>query len=217
MSRYRIVLADDHSLIREGIKRILEVDPGLEVMGEASDGIELLELLKTCEPDLIILDISMPNLDGLEALEKIKTNYPAIKVLILTIHKLKEYMSATFAARADGYLLKEDVYGDLLAAIGEIRKGGKYVSRLMTNQVVELLRRRPGQLLLDEVLNSKEKALLRLFSQGKTTKQIAEDLSIAIASVHNYLFKIRKKLDISTNIGLLDYAIKRQISRPDFN
>ena len=159
----------------------------------------------------------MPNLEGLEALERIKTNYPAVKVLILTMHKLREYMSAAFAAKADGYLLKEDVCGDLFAAIQEIRKGGKYVSRLMMNQVVELLRQSPGQLLLDEALSSKEKVILRLFCQGKTTKQIAKDLSIAISSVHNHFFKIRKKLDISTNIGLLNYAIKKEISRPDFN
>jgi len=185
-------------------------------VGEASDGIELLELLKTCKPDLIILDISMPNLEGLEALERIKTYYPAVKVLILTMHKSREYMLAALAAKADGYLLKEDVYGDLFAAIEEIRKGGKYVSRLMTNQLLELIRRRE-QLLLDEVLSSKEKAALRLFSQGKTTKQIAEQLSISIPSVHNYLFRIRKKLNISTNVGLLNYAIKMDIGSPYWN
>ena len=209
------MLADDHALIREGIKRILEKE-GLEVVGQASDGIELLELLKTCKPDLIILDISMPNLEGLEALERIKTYYPAVKVLILTMHKSREYMLAALAAKADGYLLKEDVYGDFFAAIEEIRKGGKYVSRLMTNQLLELIRRRE-QLLLDEVLSSKEKAALRLFSQGKTTKQIAEQLSISIPSVHNYLFRIRKKLNISTKVELLNYAIKMEINSHDFN
>ena len=216
ISPYKILLADDHALIREGVKRILEEDPGLEVMGEASDGIELLELLKTCEPDLIILDISMPNLDGLEALERIKTYYPAVKVLILTMHKLREYMLAAFKVEADGYLLKENVHVDLFAAIEEIRKGRKYVSRLMTNQVVDLFRRRE-QLLRDEVLSYKEKAVLRLFSQGKTTNQIAVQFSISIPTVYNYLFKIRKKLDIGNNVGLLNYAIKMEINSQDCN
>jgi len=216
-SPYKILLADDHALIREGIKRILEKDPGLEVVGEASDGIELLELLKTCELDLIILDISMPNLDGLEALERIKTYYPAIKVLILTMHKLREYMVKAFKAKADGYLLKENDRVDLFAAIEEIRKGRKYVSRLMTNQVVELLRRKPGQLLPDEALSYREKIVLRLFSQGKTTDQIAEQFSISIPTVYNYLFKIRKKLNISTNVGLLNYAMKMEINSQDCN
>ncbi len=195
-------------MVREGIRSILERDPDLELIGEASDGRELLEFLTKSVPDLIILDISMPHLEGLEALEKIKADFPKVKVLILTMHKSREFMLRAFLAKADGYLLKTNAHDDLFTAIEEIRKGGKYISKLMSDQIVDLLS--CGHLAPEEKLSSREKVVLQLFSQGKTTKQIAEHLSVSIPTVYNYLFKIRKKLDVNTNVGLLNYALKKQ-------
>jgi DNA-binding NarL/FixJ family response regulator len=130
---YRIVLADDHTLVRQGIKRILEGKCDLEVVGEACDGIELLNLLKMSKlsPHMVILDISMPNLSGIEATRRIKEMFPEIKVLILTMHKSKEYVDYATNAGADGYILKEDADKELFSSIKTIRRGGFYVSPLI--------------------------------------------------------------------------------------
>ncbi len=132
MSAYRVVLADDHVMVRQGVKRILKEIPDLEVVGEVGDGLELLELLKKGRPDLILLDISMPYLQGIEATKKIKAKCPEIKILLLTMHKNKEYLYHAIAAGAEGYLLKEDADTELLSAIATIRQGGSYISSLMS-------------------------------------------------------------------------------------
>jgi DNA-binding NarL/FixJ family response regulator len=131
MEPYRIVLADDHILVRQGIKKIIQEDPQMAVIGEAGDGLELLELLKDRRPDLVILDISMPRLRGLEATHRIKELWPGIKVLILTMHRSKEYLQQALAQGADGYLLKEDADLALFSAIEAVRQGRVYVSPLL--------------------------------------------------------------------------------------
>jgi DNA-binding NarL/FixJ family response regulator len=135
---YRIVLADDHTLVRQGVRRILEGKCDLEVVGEACDGIELLNLLKMSKlnPHMVILDISMPNLSGIEATRRIKEMFPEIKVLILTMHKSKEYVDHATNAGADGYILKEDADKELFSSIETIRQGGFYVSPLIGGGIV---------------------------------------------------------------------------------
>ena len=131
MALYNIVLADDHILVRQGIKRIIQENGGMQVVGEAGDGLELLEILEKITPDLVILDISMPRLRGLAAAEKIKQFYPDIKVLILSMHRSKEYLQKALAVGVDGYLLKEDADVALFAAIEVVRQGGTFVSPLL--------------------------------------------------------------------------------------
>lgn len=131
MGTYNIVLADDHILVRQGIKKILQEDQEMKVIGEAADGIELLEILEKITPDLVILDISMPRLKGLAAAEKIKRLYPAIKVLILSMHRSKEYLRQALTAGVNGYLLKEDADVALFAAIEMVRQGKTFISPLL--------------------------------------------------------------------------------------
>jgi len=128
---YRIVLADDHVLVRQGIKKIIQEDPQMAVIGEADDGLELLALLKECRPDLVILDISMPKMRGLEATKRVKELCPGTKVLILTMHRSKEYLHQALANGADGYLLKEDADLALFSAIEAIRQGRVFISPLL--------------------------------------------------------------------------------------
>ncbi|MCL4503282.1 MAG: response regulator transcription factor [Deltaproteobacteria bacterium] len=216
MSSYRILLADDHALIREGVKSVIEQVPDLKLVGEVGDGLELLKFLKTTPTDLIILDISMPHLDGLEALKKIKADYPKAKVLILTMHKSKGYMLQAFSAGADGYLLKGNAYDDLFTAIEGIRQGGHYISSLMSNQIVDLFRHEgPGQSLSEHNLSQKELSVLKLIAQGKSTKQIAEQLSIALPTVQYHRNSLKKKLNINTNAGLIKYALEREYAAMD--
>ena len=131
MPRYRIILADDHVLVREGIKRLIQEDPNLDVVDETGDGLELLRLLEDTTPDMIILDISMPGLGGIEAIKIIKQLYPKIKILVLTMHKSKEYVYVALDNGADGYLLKEDANDILHSAIKTIFRGKTYISPLI--------------------------------------------------------------------------------------
>lgn len=135
-SPFRIVIADDHVLLRQGLKRILKEKPDLEVIGEAGDGIELLNFLRLSQlqPHMVILDISMPNLSGIEAAHQIKMVHPGIKILILSMHKEKEYLQQAFSAGAEGYLLKEDAVTELFSAIDMIRQEGLYVSPLLSGK-----------------------------------------------------------------------------------
>lgn len=204
MGPYKILLADDHAMVREGIKRILESDPGLELIGEVGDGRELLDFLKTSLPDLIILDISMPDVTGLEALKKIKADHPQVKVLILTVHKSAETLLLAFSAQVDGYLLKDDVSEDLFNAIQNIRQGKYYISNLLSGQTATLFREITGK----SLLTSRERTVLQFMVQGKTTKQIAV-LSIATATVYVHRTKLKKKLKINTDAGLLAYALQK--------
>jgi DNA-binding NarL/FixJ family response regulator len=131
MAKYRIILADDHVLVREGVKRIIQEDPKLTVVDETGDGLELLRRLEETTPDMIILDISMPGLGGMEAIKIIKELHPKIKILVLTMHKSKEYLYVAMNNGADGYLLKEDANDILHKAIKTIRRGETFISPLL--------------------------------------------------------------------------------------
>ncbi len=137
MEAYRIVLADDHGMFREGIRKILEEQDGIEVVGEASDGLELLELIKKVTAHMVILDISMPNMRGIEATSEIKAINSDIKVLILTMHKNTEYLYHAVSAGAEGFLLKADAYSELFSAIKEIRLGRTYVSSVVSAETTD--------------------------------------------------------------------------------
>ncbi len=137
MDTYRIVLADDHFLIRQGLRRILEGKGDLEVVGEAADGVELLFLLNKLKPHLVILDISMPNLQGIETARQIKMNYPGMKILILTMHAEREYLYQAIYAGVEGYLLKEDAQKELLLAIETIRQGKGFLSPILKTNLEE--------------------------------------------------------------------------------
>jgi DNA-binding NarL/FixJ family response regulator len=131
MSSYRIIIADDHAMVRQGIKRIIQEDKELQVIGEVGDGLDLLELLEEIIPDMVLLDVSMPRLRGMEVIKIIKELYPKVKVLILTMHKSKEYLYQAMDSGADGYLLKEDADQTLYNAIKAVRQGKTYISPLI--------------------------------------------------------------------------------------
>ena len=137
MGVYRIVLADDHYLIREGLRSILEENADLHVVGEASDGLGLLLILDQLKPDMVILDISMPNLQGIETARQVKMKYPEMKILILTMHREREYLYSAISAGVEGYLLKEDAEKELLAAIETIRRGEGFLSPILRAELEE--------------------------------------------------------------------------------
>lgn len=211
LSPVKIILADDHVLFREVIKESIQKVPDLEVIGEVSDGLELLDLLKTSTPDMIILDIAMPNLQGIEAANEIKKLYPEIKILILTMHKSSEHVYRAISAGVDGYLLKENAYADLISAIETIKEGKKYISSLISQQVADIIRGQLGEGESEHLqrLSPREKEVLRYVAQGKTSKEIADLLLISDLTVHNHRVNIKKKLKIKRTADLIKYAIQQ--------
>ena len=145
MNRYQIIIADDHPIIRKGIKKILDEDPDLEVVGEAGDGQEVLELLEKAQPDLILLDIQMPRMDGLEAAQEIKARYPQVKLLIITMHKQSAYLRQAGEIGVDGFVVKDDVDRVLLAAIDAIRSGKTFISPLLADLNADVTARKRAQ------------------------------------------------------------------------
>ena len=210
MQPYRILIADDHVLVREMIKNTLENMSSIQVVGEVGDGLQLLEHLKRSAPDMILLDITMPGMLGLEVLPKIKKRFPRIKVIILTMHKSKQHISRAFEAGADGYLLKENTLADLVSAIEKVRQGESYASSLVLTAITDIFRDKApaaGNGVSDP-LTAREEEILQYVLQGKSSKEIAILLSISVITVYNYRTSIKNKLGIRHNVDLFKYGVK---------
>ncbi len=205
MSLYRVVLADDHVMFRDGIRRIIERIENVTVTGEVNDGLELLEFLKSASPDLVILDISMPNMRGLEAIREIKKLYPLVKLMVLTMHRKKEFIRQALADGADGFLLKEDEASELVRAVQAVQKGQKYLSPLLTGEVMSLNLGEESP----ELLTMREREVLKLLAEGKKAQEIAEALFISVNTVRRHRYNIMEKLNIKTMADLVKYAISR--------
>ena len=209
---YRIILADDHVLVRQGIRRILEDIKDIQVVQEVGDSNHLLEALKAQAADLVILDISIPQISGIEAAKEIKKTYPHLKILFLTMHKKREYLNDALSAGADGYLLKEDAAKELDSAIALIRRGGIYVSPLLTGELADLYvksRREVSPASSLEPLSPREIEILTLIAEGKSSKEIAQVLFLSFRTVQNHRTRIMKKLNLKKSAGLVKYAIRK--------
>ncbi|MDO9532993.1 MAG: response regulator transcription factor [Deltaproteobacteria bacterium] len=205
MDAYTIILADDHPMFREGIRKIIERIEGAVISGEVNDGLELLELLKKSSPNLVILDISMPNLRGLEAIREIKKTYRQVKVLVLTMHKKKEFLRQALRDGADGFLLKEDAGSELIRAVQTVRNGGKYLSPLLSSVLTSLAVEEDKT----EVLTMREREVLKLLAEGKRAKEIAAALYISPHTVRRHRSNIMEKLNIKNLADLVKYAISQ--------
>jgi DNA-binding NarL/FixJ family response regulator len=212
MRRYRILLADDHALFRQGLRRILSERKDLEVLGEAGDGLELLSLLKKLTPEMIILDISMPRLRGMEAMREIREILPDVRILVLTMHNDADYLFQAISAGADGYLLKEDAEKDLFFAIDMVSQGRIYISRFLAEQSRQdwaQLRQGKRRLPTDERLTARERQILRLIAEGKSSKEIGELLSISYRTAEQHRANMMAKLNLSKTVDLVRYAFNK--------
>ena len=210
MTVYKIVLADDHAMLREGIKKIINGSKGMEVVGEASNGLMLLKLLKHSIPDMVILDVSMPKLRGIEAAQEIRKQFPEVAVLFLSMHKSPEYLQKALASGARGYVAKDDTGSELIRAIKTIRCGGSYLSPMMMKELTDDplgICRGQGRL-AEDPLTTREREVLQLIADGKTSKEIAQLLFISIHTVNNHRKNIKHKLAIRKNTDLVKYALK---------
>jgi DNA-binding NarL/FixJ family response regulator len=214
VSPFKIMLADDHVMFRRGVRSLIQGMPDVEVVGEAGDGLELLRLLRESKPDLVIMDISMPNLRGLEATREIKSLDPEIKVLLLTMHKDREYLYHALTAGAEGYLLKEDADGELISAIETLRRGGTFISSLMSTQVADIFvdKFRAGgepRMAPEEPLTIREREIVKLIAEGKSSKEIGELLFISSRTVQHHRANIMRKLNVKKTADLVKYAIQK--------
>jgi DNA-binding NarL/FixJ family response regulator len=214
----RILIADDHALVRQGIASFLKMSADYEVVGEAADGVEAIEAVKKHKPDVVLMDISMPKLGGLEATVEIKKINPAIKILVLTQYEDTVYIRRFFKAGASGYLLKKAVGGELLTAIETIMSGRTYVHPSIATSVVEgYLGVQKGEPVEDsyDSLTDREKQVLKLIAEGYTQKEAADILMISAKTVVTHQTNISEKLKIHTRAGLIKFAIQKGIIKID--
>jgi DNA-binding NarL/FixJ family response regulator len=210
MEKCKIVLADDHVLIRQGLKKLIEENKSLEVVGEAGDGLELLDVLDKVSPNLIILDISMPNLRGIEVINEAKNLCPNVKILMITMHKSEQYFLCAMSAGADGYLLKEDSDSELLSAIDIVMHNDIYISPQLSEEFSDDVIRsyREKGVFPCETLTNREIEVLKLVAEGLTSKEIAELLSISIRTVEHHRANLLKKLNLKNTADLIKHAIQ---------
>jgi len=209
---YRVILADDHVLVRHGLKLILEENSGLEITAEVGDGLELLNILHTVTPDLIILDVSMPNLRGIEAIPEIRRIRPNAKVLMLTMHKEEDYLYQAISAGANGYLLKDDAEKELFSAIEHIKNGKIYISPGLADQSMQnwaRLRRGEDDSHTSESLTVREREILKLIAEGKSNKEIGDLLYISVRTVERHRANMMSKLNIRKTAELVQYALRK--------
>lgn len=213
MTPYRIILADEHILFLQGVKKIISDMPGIQVVGEAYDGLEALSLIKEKLPDCAILDISMPRLSGIEVAREIRRLLPEIKILILTMHKNKEYLYHALGAGAQGYLLKEDSDEELLAALETIRKGAIYVTKALSAFVSSGLSSLLGETrTTPAALTLREREIVKHIAEGKTNGEIAVSLNISIRTVETHRANIMSKLALRNTAELVRYAVQNGLS-----
>lgn len=209
IKEYGIILADDHALMREGIKNLINTTKGLQVIGEVSDGMELLKLMKKTKPDMVLLDISMPGQRGIEAAKEIRDRYPDVDILFLTMHKSSEFLSMALEVGAKGYLLKEDSGTELLQAIQEIRNGRSYLSPRLSQEfstgIIDICR--GDRKAATNHLTHRERQILKLIAEGSTDRQISDLLFISLRTAQRHRFNIRTKLNLKRTADLVKYAI----------
>jgi DNA-binding NarL/FixJ family response regulator len=209
MTPTRVLLVDDHVLVRAGIRSLLEKIPGVEVVGEAGNGREALELIRAELPNLVLLDIAMTELGGLEALPRVVKNFPSVKVIILSAHANEEYVIRALRCGASGYMLKDAATLELELAINSVAQGKTYLSPSISRTVIDrYLERVGGELSPVEQLTPRQREILQLVAEGKNTKEIASLLEISVKTVEAHRFQLMSRLDIHDVPGLVRYAVR---------
>jgi DNA-binding NarL/FixJ family response regulator len=208
----RIVIAEDHTILREGLRSLLSSDPNFEIIREAEDGREAIRCVEKFKPDLILMDLSMPRMNGMEAISEIKKRFKETKILVLTVHKTEEYILATLKAGADGYILKDSTHAELMMAVKNVLSGKQYISPGISEKVIEgylegrkTLKARTAW----ETLTQREREILKLIAEGYKNKEIADDLCISVKTVEKHRANLMEKLDLHNVQALTTIAIEK--------
>jgi two-component system, NarL family, response regulator DegU len=212
MEPIKIVIADDHRMVREGLKQLLELDGDIKVIGEAGDGVSCLEMIEKLNPEVVLLDINMPQMNGLQVLEKLKEKKCKSRILILTIHNEIEYLMKAVEIGVDGYILKDSECDILRKAIFSVKEGESYIQSELVPLLKEKLENQDKDVLTeDNLLTKRELEVLKLLTEGLFNKEIAYHLSISEKTVKNHVSNIFKKISVSDRTQAAVYAIKNNI------
>lgn len=214
MAEIKVLVVDDHALLRDGIRALLSIQDDIEVVGEATDGREAINLVRQLSPDVVLMDIAMPLMDGLEATRRIHKENPKVKVLILTQHDNKEYMLSSVKAGAAGCVPKRAVASELISAIRVVHQGDSYlypsVAKVLIKDYLQKMQQDPY-----ECLTNREREVLKLVAEGRTSRDIASLLCISIKTVLGHRTKVMEKLDIHNRTELVKYAIRKGLITVD--
>ncbi len=216
--KIRVLLADDHAVVRSGLRLIVDAQPDMTVTGEAEDGLEAIEKARELEPDVIVMDISMPNLGGLEAIRRIKRDGYATHILVLTMHDSEQFFFQSIQAGASGYVTKAAPEWELVTAIRSVHQGDCYlnpsVTKFLVNDYLERVKQGDKRTPVD-LLTDREREVIHLVAAGHTNREIAEMLSISEHTVHNHRANLMEKLGVHNRLELLKYAMREGIIPAD--
>ena len=210
--KQRIVIAEDHTILREGLRALLSREPNFEVVGEAEDGREAIRLVEQLTPDLILTDLSMPKMNGVEAIREIRKRAPETKILALTVHRTEEYILEVLQAGADGYILKDASSTELIMAIKSVLRGDRFLSPSVSHMVIEGYLE--GRTTFETsspwaTLTKREREILKLIAEGHKNKEIADYLCISVKTVEKHRANLMRKLDLHSAAALTAYAMER--------
>ncbi|MBY8605374.1 MAG: response regulator transcription factor [Burkholderia sp.] len=206
----RVILADDHAVMRDGLRYILEMAGGFEIVGEASDGSATLALAERAAADVLLLDLSMPAPTGIELIRLVKSHAPSLRTLVLTMHAEAQYAARAFKAGATGYLTKDSATAELVEAVGKVAAGGVYVSPSAAESLARTLRA-PAQALPHERLSTRELDVMRRIVAGQTVTQIASELALSAKTVSTYKTRILEKMELPHEAALVRYAVRHDL------
>jgi len=210
-----VLVADDHGIVREGLRRLLESEQDVKVVGEARDGREVLDEVEKHRPQVVVLDITMPRLGGLETLERLRANHPEVKVVLLSVHGDPPFIQSAIALGADGYILKNGRASEIVTAVREVMNGGSYFSPAVAREIVDQLRSpRPAANEPFSLLSAREREVLHLIADGLSAKEIASQLEISTKTVEAHRTSLMRKLGVRKATELVRYALRHGLIEP---
>jgi len=216
-TKHKVIIAEDHTILREGLRALLSSDPKLDVVGEAEDGRDAIRCVEKLLPDLLLIDLSMPRMNGMEAIRDIKKRHPDTKIIALTVHKTEEYILATLEAGADGYVLKDATHNELMMAINSVLSGKPYLSPGVSEKIIEGYlegRRTLKSGSVWDTISQREREVLKLIAEGYKNKEIADMLCISVKTVEKHRSNLMKKLNLHNAAALTAFAIEKGLITP---
>jgi two-component system response regulator NreC len=211
-AKHRVVIAEDHTILREGLRALLSLSPELEIVGEAEDGRDAIQCAEKVKPNLVLMDLSMPRMNGMDAIREIKRLCPETKILALTVHKAEEYVLASLQAGADAYVLKDATHAELMVAVKSVLAGKRYLSPGISEKVIEgYLEGRKGSKLRSpwDILTQREREVLKLIGEGYKNKEIADYLCLSVKTVETHRANLMRKLDLHDVSALTTFAMEK--------
>lgn len=213
-NQIKIIIVDDHAIFRAGVKALLQLEKDFTVIGEVDDGIKAYNFIVNSQPDLVLMDLSLPHANGTEVIAKVKQRCPEIYILALTVHKEEEYVRASLVGGADGYILKDDTYEELVFAIRTVSNGRTYISPSVSSHLVAGFvhnERNPAQEPSWDFLTCREREVMRLVVEGSKNREIAESLSLSIKTIEKHRSNLMRKLNLKNSSALISYAIENNL------